>query len=409
MLLLVLFLPGAALKCQISPTPYLLSSEIEREDRLKQIPSKKAVAYALIGNYEKALNSYELDSLTRSSAGELIGKAEEVHINSADKITYTDAKQHILQRARQSQILIFNEAHHKVIHRVFLATLLDSLYHMGYRYLGLEALTPNFQDTLKLTNDTLLNKRGYPLNSRYTGQYTREPQFGNLIRQAIAKGFHVFGYEASPLQAGQNREIKQARNIARRFSEEPDAKMVILCGYAHLVEQVVDKPERNYGMKKWMAAYLKEYTGIDPLTINQEIFTERGTPPFHPYYGLIDAKHSSALIDSTNLLFQDAFQRKFDILVYHPPTTYKKGRPEWLFELSEHTHQFLPKKDIEIECPCLVKAYSETDSINAVPVDIIEIEDEKGVYLALPEGTFNLNITNTKDETQTIKIDVREN
>jgi hypothetical protein len=42
--------------------------------------------------------------------------------------------------------------------------------------------------------DSLLNERGYPLNSPLSGTYVTEPQMSNLIREAIDIGFKLFPY-----------------------------------------------------------------------------------------------------------------------------------------------------------------------------------------------------------------------
>src|SRR5690606_18409918 len=108
------------------------------------------------------------------------------------------------------------------IHRVFTESLLEGLYQNGYRYLGLEALA----------EDSLINIRKWPVIN--DGYYTNEPQFGNMIREALRLGFIVFGYESGG--RGKEREMGQAANIVEILKNDPNTKILIHCGFGHIVE-----------------------------------------------------------------------------------------------------------------------------------------------------------------------------
>ncbi len=144
---------------------------------------------------------------------------------------------------------IINEAHHVPKHRAFTRSLLKELYANGYRYLGLEALF-----------DAAVNETKFPVIE--TGYYTKEPEFGNLISEALATGFTLFSYEASQGKNGKEREIEQAENIQKFIENNPKAKVLIHCGYAHAYEN--DYPAWG----KAMAGRLKQNMNIDPLTID---------------------------------------------------------------------------------------------------------------------------------------------
>jgi len=398
-----------SLYAQINPEPYLFSSQIENDVKLNQIPIRKAVEFSFIGAYEKALASYELDQSVRENSGE-----KESTLSTEEKIRFkffqaVEAVAGITKLAKDKKIIILNEAHHKQLHRVFAEALLESLYDLGFRYLGLESLTPNFDDPLALGYDTLLNKRGYALNSTITGKYTREPQFAYLVRRAIAKGFHVFGYEATPFQK-EEREVNEARNVLKIIEKDPDARIFLLCGFAHLVEyvsEVSEDPFKNYGKSKWMAAYIKEFSGIDPLTINQEVLTERVLLPNSPYYSLVDSPYSSILTDLTGKVFNgEEGLNKFDVLVYHPPTKYVFNRPKWLYRAGKFKPFFI-KPDANMLCPCLVKVWYKGEKPLAVPVDVIEIGEtiQQGTLVLLP-GLYDVEIENEKGEKQVFEIRV---
>jgi hypothetical protein len=137
-----------------------------------------------------------------------------------------NAMEYILERAKNEEVLIINEAHHKPKHRFFTRSLLNSLYEQGYRYLGLETLSN------RETADFELNIRKYPL--KYSGTYSNEPQFGNLIREALEIGYMLFPYEGEG--NGKPREINQAKNIAAFMKTHTDGKYLIHCVDAHATE-----------------------------------------------------------------------------------------------------------------------------------------------------------------------------
>ncbi|MCB0632619.1 MAG: hypothetical protein KDD15_22930, partial [Lewinella sp.] len=314
-----LLVPVLNISAQIKSQPYLMSAEIEENERMNRFISLKSEAYALIGEYDKAAALYSLEYDTRELAGEKTGEL------SAEELAYFQTFQpkaaidYILKRAAREQIIIINEAHHRPLHRVFVETLLPGLHERGYRYLGLEALSSNRKDSLALGNDTLLNERGYPLNSYLTGIYTREPQFGNLIRKASRTGYYVFGYERSGFQPELERDEAEAQNVLKILEKDPDAKILLYCGYAHLVETNIAEGAANYGKSQWLAGYLKELTGIDPFTINQEVLTYRPDSTLSPYYPLIETNRPAVLLNDEGKLFNGpAGFDKYDALVYHP-------------------------------------------------------------------------------------------
>jgi len=157
----------------------------------------------------------------------------------------------ILNISSNANLVMFNENHFNVKHRKLVRLLLKEYYELGFRYLGLEALTEDSKS---------LNERGYPIVK--SGFYIREPEMANLIREAIHLGFDVFGYDTS----GNKREINQAKNIFKKtFEKVAAAKVLVLGGFDHLLEK------EDKDSKKWMAYYFHELYGIDPVTFAQTI------------------------------------------------------------------------------------------------------------------------------------------
>lgn len=257
-----------------------------------------------------------------------------------------NAKEYILQEAKKNQVVIINEAHHNPMHRVFTKSLLQNLFDNGYKNLGLEALN-NGVDL-----DAALKSRGYPI--QITGYYIKDPQFGNLVRDALEIGYDLFAYENMEKGGGKPREIEQAKNIQKVIESKPNEKFLIHCGFAHLMEG-------NYsGWEKAMAGRLTEYTGINPLTINQEEYSERSKTEYNqPLLKAFDIKESSILIDEdNNPLKYERDEAWADIAVLHPKTEYVNNRPNWLFQ-NGNQNVSVELKDIPIEFPVMVLAYKK--------------------------------------------------
>ena len=273
--------------------------------------------------------------------------------------------------------------------------LLKGLYEKGYSYFGLEALS-NCDYLPPEYCDTLLNERGYPLNYPTSGVYITEPQMSNLIRAAHNSGYTLFAYE----KFGKDREESQAKYIAEILNQNPDAKVLILCGWYHLLEA------ENKGMK-WMATYLKELTGIDPFTIYQDILIERWSSEESPFFGMMHFDKAKAFINEEGEFYNGKPDfGMFDALVYHPRTRFIYNRPDWLVNMEGN--KIYPINDISINFPCLVKAFPKGESNESVPVDIIEKEYKMDpTALVLPPGEYRLEIINLKGEQEfrTIKVE----
>lgn len=300
------------------------------------------------------------------------------------------AAQAIIERAVQEQIVIVNEAHHKPAHRVLTSSLLSGLYEKGFRYFGLEALS-NCAYVPAEYCDEKLNERGYAYNSPITGTYITEPQMGNLIREAIEIGFTLFAYE----QFGETREQNQAHYITEVLRKDPAAKILIQCGWYHLLE-ATNKD------KTWMAAYLRDSTGIDPFTIYQDILVERPSTKESPFYSMMNFDQPMVFVNDKGH-FYNGFEDidLFDALIYHPRSTYERNRPNWLIEYADNEMYNVPKEFITVGYPCLIKAFKADEPDSAVPVDIIQREyADDSTVLVLSPGRYRLVITNTSGESQ---------
>ncbi|GAB4517670.1 MAG: hypothetical protein Tsb004_28020 [Allomuricauda sp.] len=200
-------------------TEYRFSDEI---DKMKDSDAMSGIYHALgsnfynwIGAYSKAL---ELASITGKN-----NKPNDEELSYFNMFYPVSARQNILSRIQDESLIIFNEAHDKPQHRVFVTSVLKELFNEGFELLFLEALNPN---------DTLINNRGYP--TKTSGLYLKDPQFGNLVREALKIGFTIHPYESKTHEDDKEREYNQAKNIGRIVKESGDKKAVVYCGYDQL-------------------------------------------------------------------------------------------------------------------------------------------------------------------------------
>lgn len=387
---------GQPQKIQLHDRKFSFEIEKEKEEgRLSD--SRAAYYYTYIGEYQKALECYELPLEWNLSAVE--------HDDSLNFLNYkaVNAEEYIAERLKEETIVIISEAHHKPQHRVFTTELLDELYEKGFRYLGLETLTPNYVDKSKYLMDTSINERGYPLNSPLTGFFTREPQMANLLRKALELGFTIFGYESIGREL--DRDLGQAMNIHKFMKDHDEGKVVIHCGWYHAIESDYPKKGNNY----YMAHHLKKLTGIDPLTIYQDALTEKVIGIESPYYDMIHTDEVSVLVDEEGNPFNgvDGHQH-VDILLFHPKITYFKNRESWLYKpgKSHFVSIDITKVDIN-EYPIIIEAFP-VDEYNSVPVDIIELENQyDSTELILEKGKYRIRMTNRRSEIEIYEIEVK--
>lgn len=144
-----------------------------------------------------------------------------------------------------------------------------------------------------------------------------------------------------------------------------------------------------------MAGRLKEFTGIDPLTIDQQQWTEQGqVAKKHPLYRAINIQEASVFVDATGQVYPGLGLGRTDIQVAHPRTRYRYSRPSWLLLGGQRKPCLLKSAQCRLKLPCLVQAYrldEVADSLlgtrRAIPVDVIEVTrwaDRKA--LILPAG-----------------------
>lgn len=351
---------------------YNFSAKILDQLAQDSMTQRAAQELSFIGEYETTLSIWDRNQPKTPA------HLSPEQANDFSRFKARDAKAVILEKAKTEQIILINEAHQQAYHRVFTTSLLHGLYQAGFRYFGAETISN--QDSC--VNE--LRKNKYPTFK--SGYYTADPFYGHLIREAIKEGFEVFAYETTRLDkddsAGINlREVEQAKNIKKILDKDPKAKILIHCGWDHIVETELP------GWGKAMAGRLYEYTGINPFTIDQTKLTEHSSKDYdNPYWTSINLDFYALFVDSSGQIFSGPRDYKpYDARVYHPKTKWQHGRPHWVFE--NNRTPYVLKQKLDVSFPCLVFAFiskEKKENDQAIPFDIIELKsanDQKALSL----------------------------
>ena len=373
---------------------YKFNSEIEEKIKTDTVFGKYQFAaweYAFKGDYKNALIQWDFAfepterNFTKNEIDSIRTKYKKVN-----------AKEYIIGQSKLNKIIIINEAHHNSLHRAFTKSLLQDLFNNGYKNLGLEDLTNGEK------KDSMLYDRKYP--TKETGFYIKDPQFGDLVRTAINIGYKVFPYEQTTGSNGKLREIEQARNIKKVIEKNPDEKFLIHCGFGHVLEGI------HNSLGKTMAGRITEYTKINPLTINQVVYSEKSKPEYnHPLLKAFNLEEPTILLDKENNPYKNEQRQSWtDISLFHPNTQYINERPNWLFK-NNNKGVKINLNNIDILFPVMILAYKKGENINtAIPMDIIEIENKnKLAFLSLKKGDYEIVVVNQIENARKFNLNVK--
>jgi uncharacterized iron-regulated protein len=291
-------------------------------------------------------------------------------VGDLKNIQFADANKYISFLAKSYRVIMINEAHNKPIHRAFVLSLLDDLYKKGFRYLAMEMLNNNPDHSLnRLTSAT--------------GFYTNEPVAGELLRAALQLGYKLISYEdtAASLHTASERDAIQAQHISKIISGDTSAKILVLAGYGHIAKR---SASNDYVP---MAMTFKKIAGIEPLCIDQTAMTEGSELSYGKalYQSYVEkfaiSKPSVAMLDNEAINITN--DENYDVVIIHPPTAYRDGRPTWLSLNSSRQPIYV---NSTVKGAFLVQAYYENETTlngpgRLIPADQTYVQTNKGNYL----------------------------
>lgn len=358
-----------------------------------------------IGDYPDALQSFSIRE--KSLPDDAPAPTTEPGYHAVPAASYLSAL------AKNYKAVFFNEAHNVPLTRSLTVEMLKALRAEGFNTFAAETL---------YTSDKDLQKRGYPTAD--SGFYTREPVYAEMVRTALKLGYKVVAYEADDQHIGTARELQQAQHLAQLFKDDPNTRLVVNGGYAHILEQ------GHYLGSVSMAEHFRKLTGIDPLTIEQTMMISHDNSFMdHPYYSAVIA----AMHPVQPVVFIDkdgkpwSLRPGYDVSVIFPMTPLRYGRPTWLTLGGLRTPYFVDGTICQNRWPCLVEARYASEGADAIPADrmaldpvpLMKIGDitvtsgtagTAGIpssELYLRPGTYRLRVTDASDHVvmrQTIKV-----
>lgn len=272
----------------------------------------------------------------------------------------------VAELAKGRKAVFFNEAHNVPLTRTLTVELLQKLREEGYTHFAAETLYSTDKD---------LQKRGYPIAD--SGFYTVEPVCAEMVRTAIRLGFKVVAYESEDEGNGDVREHAQAKNLQDRvFRQDPQARLVVNAGYAHIQEN------GRYLGGRSMAQHFRKLTGIDPLTIEQTMLIEH--PPGtenHPYYhAVIDKLRPQEPIVFTNRDGKawSLKAKAYDVSVFFPVDEVRENRPTWLDLGGLRRAYSVNGTFCQGQFPCLIEARYAGEGNEAIPADRLVLDPLRG-------------------------------
>jgi hypothetical protein len=286
--------------------------DYEKTVETKGMPQQKSMYYQALMTYNSFLGDHKksLACMDKAFGGKSPMVSDSVFMESKA----VDAATYIVQHIDNQRVVMFNEAHNCGQHRAFLREILRGCYEKGFRYLSLEDL--NKTDSI--------NERGYPLRGE-SGFYNLEPTFSQALREAKNLGFKLIGHD----DYSEQREEGQAMNIYNILRNDPNAKIIVWAGHAHIHEQVLGKD------KPRMASLFKKLSNIDPLTIETTQMREHSKVEFESgYYRAAlkkwDREKPFVVLHQDSVFVTPNMKGIVDMQVFFPKTDYRNDYPNWM-------------------------------------------------------------------------------
>lgn len=297
-----------------------------------------------------------------------------------------------LRLVGQHNVVIINEHHSMPRDRAVILDLLKGLKDKGFTHYAAET----FQETLK--------GDGPKFGVIGDGYYSNEPIFGRVVTYAKTAGFKLIPYEmkfeqmppegTSMSEQVSIRENAQSDNlIASVLKDAPDTKMIIHVGHSHVAELPIKRGSNDTGTK-WMAALLKEKTGINPLTISQTACRSEG---------------GSSLLSAEIYDKDDAIVNSLtDYAIGHPPLSFTKNRPDWRRKIGD-IDIAVPSELLAFGESVIIEARLENQPDSAVPMDRLLLREGEGdIPLLLPLGRYRIEAFNKTERLGDIEYVVVE-
>lgn len=350
---------------------------------------KLAVQRAFVGDTAGAMAAYDAAKRGQRASE---NPADAIVV---DEASIEDAVQAIVAQARTRRVVLLNEGHDMPMHRAFSQRVARELRKIGYTYLACETFDSGYPEAFP---------RGYVAQGG--GSLTRDPVFGTWIAEAMADGWKLVSYEASPERSMSQeqrllaREEVQARNLVERiFAKDKNAKVLIHVGYGHLNKGSAKLP--SGADIPFMGEHLHRMTGLDMLHVDQtRFYAHPDAADESPLYARMLAKpgtNAPFVLRSKEGQYAvlQGMKGRVDMQVVFPRYAFSdgNGRPAWLTSLAGRTPREIPAALLPAAGRRAVLAYRAGEPADAVPADVVVVEAGKPVpRLMLPAGEYRFAV-----------------
>jgi hypothetical protein len=338
---------------------------------------ERSISYSFAGDDVQSEKLFESEEIAQHLGDQLFIP------DSSIRFRRYDALPQLGNLSRGRSVVMLNEAYHVSRHRIFALQLARVLRKQGFTHLAVEGLSTSVKT----------NELGYvSLDNPATGAYTQDPEFAYFLREAINLGYELVSYEVFNTKSIEERELGQAKNIAKIIENNPYAKVFIYAGYGHI------RKSANKSHIDWMAKIFSQLTGINPLSIDQV----GGTPSYYSALTPSTWKEvendlistSSVFKENGNWLVSGTYKGAVDITVFHPKQKLNNGRPDWL---SENRQKHVVKaSSLGTVRPAIVRAILKGDK-NGVPIDQVYLRNVEDVTLLIPSGEYDIELENLEN------------
>lgn len=376
---------AAAVQAQIEPGSGVSAAQVEAVEKSEAIMKRAQQRKGLLAQYQVMRRAYAADSNSsfRVIFGQYLSWYQTFIGDYSDALQSFSIREKALpddnpsplvqpgfhavpalaylpKLAKDYKVVFVNEAHNVPLTRSLTVELLKQLREEGFNYFAAETL---------YQTDTGLQRRGYPTAS--SGFYMREPVYAEMVRTALKLGYKVVAYEADDDHSGDAREAQQAQNLYRILRKDPNARIIVNGGYAHIQEQ-----GRFLGAQS-MAEHFRKLSGMDPLTIEQTMLIPHSNSYMdHPDYSSLaqstDRGQPVVFINSTGKAW--SLRPGYDVSVVFPKIVEHYGRPTWLTLGGLRVPYYVDGNLCQDRYPCLIEARYAAEGDDAVPADRLVLD-----------------------------------
>ncbi|MBI1235757.1 MAG: hypothetical protein GC188_03640 [Alphaproteobacteria bacterium] len=364
-------------------------------EALHMLESAQDVPDAFVASFTQGVGTYRAfvgDETGAIDAFRLLGYSEEEFDPEIlmHPLEARNAIDTIRAAATGHRVVMINEAHNVSRNRAFTTELISALHEDGFTIFAAEGFHPETASQMA--------EFGYPQHGM--SAYIQDPFFAGMMREAHRLGMTLAYYEEQPDQSclpecsvterARGRELNQARNLAAVVEENPDARIIVHVGYAHLAET-----ENDDSTRLLMGAHFARLTGLDPLTIDQFRGTSRVMPSHDQEMAFLSENYP--VTEPTIYFEANGAPYKLadyaDLTVIHPTLPDIYGRPGWIgMNGYRHPYQISSSELPEVR-PIVLMAHVESEPDEAIPIDqlIVEEADTGPTTLMLPFGRYRLS------------------